>query len=59
MDKAVDVVLGDGLDNALDTVDVHIGVGEVPEFHINMTIPPLDQKLWHTHFVGYWRPTRL
>lgn len=58
MDEAVDIVLGGGLDNALDTVDVDISVGEVPGIgSIDRFSTPYDRSC--THLVGYWRPTRL
>ena len=55
VDIPVDIVLGGGLHNSLDTVDVNISVGEVPAFVsiIHVYIHSI------TNLVGYWRPTRL
>jgi len=33
VDESVHIVLGNGLGNALSTIDVHVGVGEVPAHH--------------------------
>lgn len=38
MDEAVHVVLGDSLGDALSAVNVHVGVGEVPE------LPSIDHS---------------
>lgn len=35
VDEAVHVVLGDSLGDALSTVNVHVGVGEVPRLPVN------------------------
>jgi len=55
LDEAVDIVLGNGLDNALSALDMHIGQGEVPD---SVSPPPTQQDLsphppaLHTHLVG-------
>lgn len=47
MDKSVNVVLGNSLDDTLNTVDVDIGVGEVPD-HGQRTSPTFDILLLHS-----------
>lgn len=58
MDEAVHVVLGDSLGDALSTVNVYIGVGEVPDLQ---SIDYSRSRIIDicTHLVGYWRPVRL
>lgn len=57
MDEAVDIVLGNSIGNTLDTVDVDILVGEVPDIVRNHLFIYATHTA--THLVGYWRPTRL
>lgn len=47
VDEAVHVVLGDSLGDALSTVNVHVGVGEVPELPSigYFSFPNIDRAL--------------